>query len=260
MIGVGEDPSDSFESESGGDSIEGWSFFVLQYFEVAIGSFLFGFVKGLNDNPNTSFIAGVFSIISIEESYSLLLVASWQPITDKILNLCDVHELNVVDMPEFLSLDDHIWRNALVAHSFGVGLMVFAGEVDFVSHLGRRQAVVALDVVGMDSFAFQLPLRQPVIERDMGGICDKLVVEAMNALGIRSMLAQHLGSSDLVLAIDSCAVEASSSRAMIAFRVSSLVLFTLFLRKRRFLVGPDAVQAFSSGRMIALRCYPCISA
>lgn len=80
---------------------------------------------------------GVFSIVSVKETHSLLLVLSWEPVPDEILDLAYVHELNIVHMTVFLSLDHNIRGYALVAHSFGVGLMTFTGLVDLVSHSGR---------------------------------------------------------------------------------------------------------------------------
>jgi hypothetical protein len=92
----------------------------------------------------------------------------------------------------FLSLDDNVGRNALVTHSFGVGFVVFAIFIDLVAHLGRREAVIAFYLKGMDALAFQFALFEPVIEGNVGSIRDELFVKAMHAFGIGTVLAKHL--------------------------------------------------------------------
>lgn len=95
---------------------------------------MFGLIKRLDDDSDTSFIMGVFSIVAIEEGNSLLLILAGQPILNEILYLGDVHKLDVIDVTILLTLDDNIGRDAFVAHGLGVGLVVSAGSVDLIAH------------------------------------------------------------------------------------------------------------------------------
>jgi len=129
-------------------------------------------------------------------------VTSRKPVADKILNLGDVHKLNVIDMTKFLSFDHHIGRNTFVAHCFRVGLMTLTIFINFESHLRRRKTVITLDILRVDSLAFQLPLGQPVVKRNMGSISDKLISQTMDAFGVGSMLAKHLRSPYFILQVN----------------------------------------------------------
>lgn len=131
----------------------------------------------------------IFSVVPIEVGHSLLLMLPGQPILDEILDLGDIHELNIVHMTIFLSLDHHIRRHTLVAHSFRIGLMTFAGSIHLIANSRRRKAVVALDLSRVYSLTLELLLLQPVIEGYVGSIRDELFIQAMHALGIRTMLA-----------------------------------------------------------------------
>ena len=84
----------------------------------------------------------------------MLFVFAGQPILDEILDLRNVHKLYIVNVPIFLSFDDDVGRYAFVAHGFGVGLMIFAGAIDLVSHSLGWEAVVAFNFCWMDALAF----------------------------------------------------------------------------------------------------------
>ena len=213
---------------------------MLENFKIAIGTFLFRFVQSFNNYSDTTFIAGIFGIVSIEKSYSLLFMTSGEPVTNKILDLSDVHELDIIDVSELLAFHNHIRRNAFVAHSFGIGFVLFASFINFVSHLRRRKTVVAFDIVGMNTFAFEFFFSEPVVKRYMSGISDKLIVKAVNALGIGTMLTQHFSCSNFVFRVNSRAVEAFTSRSVTAFGVS-LGLIAIFLRKRRLRVNSNTI-------------------
>lgn len=47
----------------------------------------------------------------------------------------------------------------------------------------------------MDALAFELTLLQPVVEGDVSDVRDELLVEAVDTLGMGTMLAEHLGDS-----------------------------------------------------------------
>ena len=143
-------------------------------------------------------------------------MAPGKPIADKVLNLSYVHKLYIIHMPEFLSFDNHSRRHTLVAHCFRIGLMVLTILVNLIPHLRWRQTVVALDILRMNSLALQLPLSQPVVKGYVSSISDKLVSQAVDALGVGSMLAKHLSSPYLVLQVNRCAVQAPSPRPMVA--------------------------------------------
>ena len=115
-------------------------------------------------------------------------MTSWEPIADRVLNLGDIHELNIVNMSELLPFNNNIWRNTLITHSFRIGLVHFARSIDLVSHFRWWQTVITLYFWRMDSLAFEFSLSQPVVKRDMSYICYKLIIQAMNAFAIRTML------------------------------------------------------------------------
>ena len=94
-------------------------------------------------------------------------------------------------MAVYLSLDDDVRRDAFVAHRLGERFVVSARSIDLVSNLGGREAVVALGVRGVHSLAFQFPLLEPVVEGDVCGIGDELLVEAVHAFCVWTVLAQH---------------------------------------------------------------------
>ena len=87
---------------------------------------MFGFVNSFNDHPDASLVLRVFSVVAVEVGNTLLLVALGQPASDKLLNLSNIHELNIVHMSVLLPLDHHVGRHTLIAHALGVGLMEFA--------------------------------------------------------------------------------------------------------------------------------------
>lgn len=155
-------------------------------------------------------------------------------------------------MSILLPLDHYIRWHAFVAHGFGIGLMVPAAPVDLVSHLRRRQAVVTLYFGWMHSFALQLALLQPIIERNMSCIRDKLVVQAVNTLRVRAMLAQHLSCLMLVLGIDCSAVQAATTWTVVTLRFIVLRCSPAILGRLLLLVNTHAVEALSPGRMVAL--------
>ncbi len=100
----------------------------------------------------------VLCVVTVEEGCTLLLMSSWEPVSDEVLYLSDIHKLDVVDVSVLLSFDDDVRRDALVAHGLREGLVVAAGAIHIVSHARGRQAVVAFDVSRMDALAFELTL------------------------------------------------------------------------------------------------------
>jgi hypothetical protein len=133
--------------------------------KIVIGSYLIRFVDGLNNDPDTSLVVRIFSIISIQISNSLLSsMFLLNPVLYKVLNLADVHKLNVVNMSVFLSFDNNVWWNALVTHGLRVGFVIFAFLINFISDLRWWKTVVAFYIVGMDSFAFQFFLLKEIVK------------------------------------------------------------------------------------------------
>lgn len=96
----------------------------------------------------------IFRIIAVQICDSLLLVLTWEPILYEILYLSGIHELNIVHMSILLPFDHYVRRNAFIAHSLWIWLVIFASAVHFVPYFRRRKAVVALYFSGMNSFAF----------------------------------------------------------------------------------------------------------
>lgn len=134
MIGLSENPSDSLQCQSVHHSSQIGSFLALEDFEAIISAGLFGLIECLHDDSDTTLIVWVFSIVTVEKGNTLLLVFAGDPILDEVLNLCDVHELHVIDMTVLLPFDDHIGRNTFVTHSFGVSFMVLTGAIDLIAH------------------------------------------------------------------------------------------------------------------------------
>lgn len=139
--------------------------------EVAISSHLVRLVNCLNDNSDTALIMWVLCVISIKVSNSLFSsMFLLHPIFNKVLDLTNVHKLNVIYMSVLLSFNDHIWRDTFVAHGLGIRFVVLASRIDFVPDLRRWETVVALYVTGMHSFAFEFLLLQEMIERNVSYI------------------------------------------------------------------------------------------
>lgn len=99
----------------------------------------------------------------------------------------------------------------------------------------------------MHSFAFQLSLFQPVIEGHVSRIRYELLVQAMHALGIRTVLAEHFGLSFFVLKVNRRAVEALSTRPVGAFAYSFFFLFFLLF----LFSDADTIKALAARWMIA---------
>lgn len=129
---------------------------------------MLGFIQSLNNHSDTSFVVRIFSIVAIKKADPLLLVFARQPIPHKILDLSNIHKLHIIDMTILLPLDDHIGRHAFVTHSFGVGFMASAAFVDLVADSGGRETVVAFNLGGVHSFAFEFALFKPVVKRNVG--------------------------------------------------------------------------------------------
>ncbi len=123
--------------------------------EITICSNLIRLVNSLNNNSYTALIMWIFCIISIKVSNSLLgSMFLLYPIFNKILNLTNVHKLNIIHMSVLLSLNNHIWRNTFVTHGLRIRFVIFASCIHFVSDLWRWETVVAFYVTGMHSFTF----------------------------------------------------------------------------------------------------------
>ena len=159
MIGFSVNPAHSFEGKSVRNKVSSMCFGrVFFNLEITVSTDLVRFINSLNNHSDTALVMGILCVVSIQITNSLFSsVFFLNPILDKVLDLTYVHELNVIDMSVFLSLDDHIWRNALVTHSFRVWFMVFAFYIHFVSDLRGWKTVVALYIAWMHTFTFQFP-------------------------------------------------------------------------------------------------------
>ena len=96
---------------------------------------MLGFVDSFDNDPDASLVVGVFSVVAVEVGNTLLLMALGQPASDELLNLSDIHELNIVHMSVLLPLHHHVGRHTLIAHALGVRLMIFAASVDLIALL-----------------------------------------------------------------------------------------------------------------------------
>lgn len=201
---------------------------------------------------------GILSIVAIQKAHPLLShVLFLDPELYKFGELVYIHKLNIVDMSILLSLYKHAWGDAFVAHGLGIGLMAFAVSIHLVSDLRRSQAVSALDFRRMDALAFEFSIRQVLVERNMGGVGNKLFIQAVGALGVGAMLAHPLHGVLLVLEVHLGAVQAAAPGTMTA-------LWLVFLFGDRALgvrstlcilfgggCGSYAVEAFAPRRMVA---------
>lgn len=115
--------------------------------EVVVRSTLFGLIYGLNNNSDTAFIMWIFCVVSIQISNSLLCCMFFlYPIFNKILNLANVHKLNIIDVSVLLSFYNDVWGYTFVTHSFWIRLMIFASGIHFISNLRRWKTVIAFYV------------------------------------------------------------------------------------------------------------------
>lgn len=76
----------------------------------------------------------VLCIVSIKIGNSLLLVLSWEPVFNEILNLSDIHKLYIVNMSILLSFYDDVRGDTFVTHGFRIGLMILTGPIDLIAH------------------------------------------------------------------------------------------------------------------------------
>ena len=133
--------------------------------------------------------------------------------------------------------------------------MIFASLINFVSNSGRRQAIITFNLRGVYSFTLQFLFLKPVIKRNMRSIADELSIQAMDTFSVWTMLTQHFGCTDSILQVHCRTIETFSIRSMITFRFLSLCFLIFFC----LLIYSHTVQAFTSGRMITLRCKIAVS-
>jgi hypothetical protein len=149
----------------------------------------------------------ILSIIAIKVPNSLLgSMFLLHPVFYKILNLFDIHELNIINMPILLSFHKDARWDTFIAHCFWIRLMIFASRINLVSNLRGREAVIALDVRWVNPLAFQLLLLQKVVERNVGYVGNKLFIKAMHTFCMGAMLAQPLNLFVLILRVYLCAI------------------------------------------------------
>ena len=172
MVGFSINPTDSFEGQTVCNKVSPVSpCRVLFYLEVAVCTDLVWFVNCLHNNSDTALVIWILGVVTVQVSNSLFsCMLLLNPIFNKVLDLSDVHELDVINMPVLLSFYNNIWRNAFVAHGFWVRLMILASCIDFVTDLRRRETIIAFNIAWMNSFALQFPLLKEMIERNVGHI------------------------------------------------------------------------------------------
>jgi hypothetical protein len=172
MVGFSIDPADSFERQTICNEVSPVSSGGVVFdVEVAVCTDLVWFVNCFHDHSDTAFIIWILSIITVQVSDSLLgCMLLLDPIFNKVLDLSNVHELNVINVSVLLSLYNHIWRDTLVTHGLWVRLMILASCIDFITDLRRREAIVTFNVTWMYSFAFQFLLFKKMVERNVGYI------------------------------------------------------------------------------------------
>lgn len=247
MVSLSEDPANPLEGEASNHCRKIGALLCFEDVKAIVGACLFGFVKGFNDDTDAALIVRVLSVVTVEKGNALLFILARKPVLDEFLDLGDVHKLNVVHMAILLAFDDDVGRDALVAHGFGIGLVVAAGAIDFVPHSGGGKAVVALDLGWMDALAFELALLEPVIEGHVGGIGNELLVQTVHTLGVRAVLAQHLSLAFLVFEVHWSAVETLASGSVVALRSPIFLLLLLVL----FLANAHTIEALASRGVVA---------
>ena len=178
MIVLCVDPTNSFKGERCSNLIYSTDVCrALEDFKVIVCALLFWLVNSFNNNSDTTFIVRIFCIVTVQESDSLFChVLFLNPKLHKWRNLFDIHELNVINMPILLSLYDHTWRNAFVAHGFRIRFVILTRSIHLVPELWGRQAVITFHITWMNSLALQFLLFKIVVERDMGCIGNKFPI------------------------------------------------------------------------------------
>jgi len=172
MVGFSINPTDSFEGQTVCNKVSPVSpCRVVFDLEVAVCTDLVWFVNCLHNNSDTALVIWILGVVTVQVSNSLFsCMLLLNPIFNKVLDLSDVHELNVINVSVLLSFYNHVWRNTLVTHGLWVRLMILASCIDFVTDLRRREAVVTFNVTWMYSFAFQFLLFEKMVERNVGHI------------------------------------------------------------------------------------------
>lgn len=194
MVGFCVNPSYSFERKSVGNQVSSvGSGRVVLDFEITVGSDLIRFIDGLDNNSDTTFIVRIFGVISVQVTDSLLgSVFLLDPILYEILNLSNIHKLNVIHVSVLLPFNHNIGRNTLVTHGLWIRLMVLAFCVHLISNLRGWKTIVAFYITWMDAFTLQFFLFQKVIERNVRRIRNKTFIKAVYTLRVGPMLTKPL--------------------------------------------------------------------
>ena len=94
---------------------------------------------------------------------------------------------------------------------------MFTTFVDLVSYLGGRQAVPALHIARVDSFALELLVLKELVERNMSDVRNVLFVEAIDTLCMGPMLAHPLHLLLSIFGVEVRAVQAPPAGSVVAF-------------------------------------------
>jgi len=154
-----EDPADLLETQSFCDAINFLLVRVIKWCDTVDLADLGRLIKGLDVYSHSFRVVRVLRVVAIEPRHALLHAAALAlPEIDEALHLSKVHEADVVNVAESLSLQHGRLRQALVAHPLGEGLVVGAIVVDLIAERLEGHTVLALLVCLVLSFALGLDL------------------------------------------------------------------------------------------------------
>ena len=156
VIIIGIDPSNPLKSKSISNNICFVSILhPINNLNISISTFLLRLINGLNNNSNTTLIIRIFCIITIQITNSLLCcMLLLNPIFYEILDLCNVHKLNIIYVTILLCFYHHARRNTFVAHCFWIWLVILALFVHFITDLLWWKAVMAFYLRWVNTLAF----------------------------------------------------------------------------------------------------------
>jgi len=154
-----KDPADLLETQSFCYAINFLLVRVIKWSDTVDLADLRRLIEGLDVYSHSFRIVRVLRVVAVEPRHALLHAAALTlPEVDEALHLSKVHEADVVNVAERLSLQHCRLRQAPVAHPQGKGLVVGTIVVDLIAERLEGRAVLAHLVWPMFAFALGLDL------------------------------------------------------------------------------------------------------
>lgn len=132
LINFCEHPAHTFQTQRCCYQIDNAAFGVFKLGHPIHVAHLRRFIDCFYVETDTFGIVGIFRIVAVKISKSLLKTTLPLPMSDKRINLLKVHKRNIINISVFLAIKDNSRRRALIAHSLRIRWMLFAIKVNFI--------------------------------------------------------------------------------------------------------------------------------